>query len=189
MFVTVLVEHARTSISAQPLSTPGFNSKMAQVDPMQKTASRGSERQRVLDDDAQRLAEIGYKQDLRRDWSLLHSFGISFSIIRCAASPRLGMGAVLIGHCSKRHYRYHDVRATIWSRGSKSSSSYGIADRLFEFGLSTGGPGVMSVGALSRRYQKCLNDKSRRLDHRVGDDDARRSRHGRDHLGDPNFRR
>ena len=35
--------------------------------------------QKVVDED--RLAELGYKQDLRRDWSVLHNFGISFSII------------------------------------------------------------------------------------------------------------
>lgn len=27
------------------------------------------------------LAELGYKQELRRDWGLLHNFGVSFSII------------------------------------------------------------------------------------------------------------
>jgi len=27
------------------------------------------------------LAELGYKQELKRDWSLLHNFGVSFSII------------------------------------------------------------------------------------------------------------
>jgi len=27
------------------------------------------------------LAEQGYKQELRRDWSLIHNFGVSFSII------------------------------------------------------------------------------------------------------------
>lgn len=31
--------------------------------------------------DEDRLAELGYKQELRRDWSLLHNFGVSFSII------------------------------------------------------------------------------------------------------------
>jgi hypothetical protein len=31
--------------------------------------------------DESRLAELGYKQELRRDWSLLHNFGVSFSII------------------------------------------------------------------------------------------------------------
>lgn len=31
--------------------------------------------------DENRLAELGYKQELQRDWSLLHNFGVSFSII------------------------------------------------------------------------------------------------------------
>lgn len=34
---------------------------------------------RVQDED--RLAQLGYKQELRRDWSMLHNFGVSFSII------------------------------------------------------------------------------------------------------------
>ncbi|KAL1864051.1 hypothetical protein VTK73DRAFT_6232 [Phialemonium thermophilum] len=31
--------------------------------------------------DEDRLAQFGYKQELRRDWGLLHNFGVSFSII------------------------------------------------------------------------------------------------------------
>ncbi|KAL8870161.1 MAG: hypothetical protein Q9174_003729 [Haloplaca sp. 1 TL-2023] len=31
--------------------------------------------------DEHRLAEMGYRQDLKRDWSMLHNFGVSFSII------------------------------------------------------------------------------------------------------------
>ena len=31
--------------------------------------------------DEDRLAELGYKQELTRNWSLLHNFGASFSII------------------------------------------------------------------------------------------------------------
>ncbi|KAI4142623.1 MAG: hypothetical protein LQ341_003160 [Variospora aurantia] len=31
--------------------------------------------------DEDKLAELGYKQDLNRDWSMLHNFGVSFSII------------------------------------------------------------------------------------------------------------
>lgn len=34
---------------------------------------------KVQDED--RLAEMGYKQELKRDWSMLHNFGVSFSII------------------------------------------------------------------------------------------------------------
>ena len=32
-------------------------------------------------EDEDRLAQLGYKQELRRDWSLLHNFGVSFAII------------------------------------------------------------------------------------------------------------
>ncbi|GIF52564.1 amino acid/polyamine/organocation transporter (APC superfamily) [Asanoa ferruginea] len=38
-----------------------------------------------LDDDAQRLAELGYKQELRRKWSGFSNFAISFSIISILA--------------------------------------------------------------------------------------------------------
>jgi hypothetical protein len=31
--------------------------------------------------DEGKLGELGYKQELRRDWSLMHNFGVSFSII------------------------------------------------------------------------------------------------------------
>ncbi|KAJ6014886.1 APA family basic amino acid/polyamine antiporter [Penicillium herquei] len=31
--------------------------------------------------DETRLAQLGYKQELRRDWKLIHNFGVSFSII------------------------------------------------------------------------------------------------------------
>ena len=31
--------------------------------------------------DEGRLAEMGYAQELKRDWSVLHNFGVSFSII------------------------------------------------------------------------------------------------------------
>ncbi|KAL6712935.1 polyamine transporter tpo5 [Lecanora helva] len=59
---------------------------------------------RIGDED--RLAELGYRQELKRNWTLLHNFGVSFSII-----------SVITGITT-----------------------------LFGYGLSTGGPGVMSVG-------------------------------------------
>lgn len=31
--------------------------------------------------DEGRLAELGYKQELKREWTLIHNFGVSFSII------------------------------------------------------------------------------------------------------------
>ncbi|KAK0250353.1 polyamine transporter tpo5 [Friedmanniomyces endolithicus] len=72
-----------------------------------KLFGNGSER--ADDPDAKdegTLAEQGYKQELRRDWSLIHNFGVSFSII-----------SVITGITT-----------------------------LFEYGLTTGGPGVMSIG-------------------------------------------
>lgn len=44
---------------------------------MRRASHTGSVR--VADED--RLAELGYKQELTRNWSLLHNFGVSFSII------------------------------------------------------------------------------------------------------------
>lgn len=31
--------------------------------------------------DEDRLAQLGYEQELNRNWSLIHNFGVSFSII------------------------------------------------------------------------------------------------------------
>lgn len=36
---------------------------------------------RSMSKDEGRLRELGYKQELKRDWSLIHNFGVSFSII------------------------------------------------------------------------------------------------------------
>ena len=36
---------------------------------------------RLEEKDEEVLAEFGYKQELRRDWGMMHNFGISFSII------------------------------------------------------------------------------------------------------------
>lgn len=41
----------------------------------------------VQEQDEYKLAQLGYKQDLKRDWSMLHNFGVSFSIIVCLANP------------------------------------------------------------------------------------------------------
>ncbi|KAL8366506.1 hypothetical protein RB595_005006 [Gaeumannomyces hyphopodioides] len=56
--------------------------------------------------DENRLAQFGYKQELKRDWGLTHNFGVSFSII-----------SVITGITT-----------------------------LFQYGLNTGGPAVMSIG-------------------------------------------
>jgi len=51
--------------------------------PIERRASRASRAESVEQQDEQELAEFGYKQELRRDWGLMHNFGISFSIIVC----------------------------------------------------------------------------------------------------------
>lgn len=51
--------------------------------------------------DETRLAELGYKQELRRDWSLLHNFGVSFSII---VSPMLWDIRNLFKYYGDLHY-------------------------------------------------------------------------------------
>jgi hypothetical protein len=43
--------------------------------PVERTTSR------LNTNDEDLLAEFGYKQELKRDWGLMHNFGISFSII------------------------------------------------------------------------------------------------------------
>jgi hypothetical protein len=49
----------------------------------------------VEEADEEILAEFGYKQELRRDWGLMHNFGISFSIIVCSYSPLLSLSRAL----------------------------------------------------------------------------------------------
>jgi len=98
-----------------------------------KLFGNGSERaddpDRAETKDEGTLAEQGYKQELRRDWSLIHNFGVSFSII-----------SVITGITT-----------------------------LFEYGLTTGGPGVMSIGWIVVSFftlfvshiQECVLDPTR----------------------------
>ena len=62
--------------------------------------------------DEGRLAELGYTQELRREWSLLHNFGASFSIIvsqhhamKYSEAPLL-----MVAHLLECGDRCHDVR-------------------------------------------------------------------------------
>jgi hypothetical protein len=41
----------------------------------------GQRRSNRDEGDEDRLAQFGYKQELKRDWGLAHNFGVSFSII------------------------------------------------------------------------------------------------------------
>ena len=50
--------------------------------------------------DEDRLAELGYKQELTRNWSLMHNFGVSFSIIVCFP---LSLGPVSIMPSASSH--------------------------------------------------------------------------------------
>jgi hypothetical protein len=62
-------------------------------DEMSGPARRMSRQQST---DEGRLAELGYKQELKRDWSLMHNFGVSFSIIvRSPSLPSPAMPALL----------------------------------------------------------------------------------------------
>lgn len=83
-------------------------SKASLEDRRMSAAAIGSSHLRGAENDETRLNELGYKQELVRSWSLMHNFGVSFSII-----------SVITGITT-----------------------------LFEYGLTTGGPGVMSVGWL-----------------------------------------
>lgn len=45
-------------------------------------------RSAVEEKDTAELGKFGYEQELRRDWGLMHNFGISFSIIVSIFSSR-----------------------------------------------------------------------------------------------------
>ncbi|KAI4242014.1 MAG: hypothetical protein L6R40_004241 [Gallowayella cf. fulva] len=74
--------------------------------------------------DEGRLAELGYTQQLTREWGLLHNFGASFSII-----------SVITGITTCENRRLSSAVRTRLIRPS-----------LFGYGLNTGGPAVMSIG-------------------------------------------
>lgn len=61
---------------------------MAEPAVEQKPTARGPEA------DEDRLAQFGYKQELKRDWGLAHNFGISFSIIVSPLDPRAHKSAL-----------------------------------------------------------------------------------------------
>lgn len=95
----------------------------------------GRRQSTVEERDEEELAEFGYKQELRRDWGLMHNFGISFSII---VSFPIQYEASLLT----------DLQSVIT----------GITT-LFQYGLVTGGPGGMSP-AKNTMEQKTDSKKS-----------------------------
>ena len=54
-------------------------------------------------EDEHKLAELGYKQELNRSWSVVHNFGVSFSIISVVTGITT---FVLLCLYRIRHYNY-----------------------------------------------------------------------------------
>lgn len=67
--------------------------------------------------DEEELANFGYKQELNRDWGLMHNFGISFSIIVCSSpAPKDFRGCpeqrlIVDAECD---YGHHDI-VQLWA--------------------------------------------------------------------------
>lgn len=59
--------------------------------------------------DEHKLAEMGYRQDLQRDWSMLHNFGVSFSIIVCPCSRNGIEARSTLTMSTECYHRSHDV--------------------------------------------------------------------------------
>ncbi|MCJ1283234.1 hypothetical protein MMC26_002562 [Xylographa opegraphella] len=57
--------------------------------------------------DESTLAEMGYKQELNRDWSLLHNFGISFSII--VGISQIFRGLPEVSYCARVAFYFSKV--------------------------------------------------------------------------------
>ncbi|MCJ1245458.1 hypothetical protein MMC30_002662 [Trapelia coarctata] len=68
--------------------------------------------------DESTLAEMGYKQELRRDWSMLHNFGISFSVIVC--DSKLFCAYPVIGMHSRINYQKSALIFTVNGSGESS---------------------------------------------------------------------
>ncbi len=51
------------------------------------------ESQRKIQDE-DRLAQLGYRQELNRDWSLVHNFGVSFAIIVSILATGSPLGSI-----------------------------------------------------------------------------------------------
>ena len=81
---------------------------MASEDPAIEQRSSDKE-----EGDEDRLAQFGYKQELKRDWGLAHNFGVSFSIIVSAATSMAASRWVIGSGCqltatTECHHRHHD---------------------------------------------------------------------------------
>lgn len=94
---------------------------------MGEAGGRRMSRQKSTDEG--RLNELGYKQELQREWTLLHNFGVSFSIIVCIvlafspAKPRVRSDRVTV-------YRdRHNNLVRVWPYNRRSRRDVRWVDR------------------------------------------------------------
>lgn len=69
--------------------------------------------------DSSRLADLGYRPELKRDFSALETFGVAFSIMyvtHCNFHKCWGLRLFLQG-CHTIHCVYHHLQSTIWRAG------------------------------------------------------------------------
>jgi len=83
--------------------------------PIERRASRLST---VDAQDEEVLAQLGYKQELRRDWGLMHNFGISFSII--VRPPIISMFLYLINFLVCNYWNHNPL--PIWTHDRRTRS-------------------------------------------------------------------
>lgn len=92
-------------------------------------------------EDEDRLAQLGYSQELKRDWGLMHNFGASFSIIVCFHA--------VIGNLKTRLLMFARALSLVLPRMTRTLTHrfnvYILTQcSLFGYGLNSGGPAVMS---------------------------------------------
>jgi hypothetical protein len=78
------------------------------------------------DGDEDRLAQFGYKQELKRDWGLAHNFGVSFSIIVSDELLSINGCAVSLTPPPERDHRYHHP-LLLWPEHRRPSRYVGIS--------------------------------------------------------------
>lgn len=96
--------------------------------PVERRASRASRVSSINQQDENELAQFGYKQELKRDWGLMHNFGISFSIIVCSALQLLHAAGFLSDVWTVSNHRHYNP-LPIWARHWRAGRHVGGLDR------------------------------------------------------------
>ncbi len=123
----------------------------------------GRRQSTVEEKDEEELAEFGYKQELRRDWGLMHNFGISFSII--------------VGF----------LNSSEASLANGPRSQLSLVSRLsFNMVLPLAGLEVCRVHNVQLNRKLTATSHVRGLDCRIRLHNVRRSRNGRNCVCNPN---